>query len=261
MLRGFDCVHRTPSRSHASQKIARMSAERFEEVARIRVLGDATARQLRLEAVDGAAAVGVDESADELVGMLVGDLMLPGLEDDRPVVLPARAVLRERSGPPVPPALDQTHVAVRHAIRLHAPPKAREDEGRDAVLHDPRARPVQEDPQELRSARDLEVAVSEVQAEQICVGSPVGRAPVELWTGAERRSLPGRPANDGGIRNPGCASCVGRRQPTLEKASGLGHLRLAHSSIVSTAADAETQRGSRDSNPGSRFWRPRSWAN
>ena len=31
MFRGFDCVHRIPSRSQYSQNSARMSAERFEK--------------------------------------------------------------------------------------------------------------------------------------------------------------------------------------------------------------------------------------
>ena len=67
---------------------------------RIGVLGHATARQLRLEAVDRTAAVGVDEPAQELARELVGDLALPRLEHDRPVVLAAGAVLRKCLEPP-----------------------------------------------------------------------------------------------------------------------------------------------------------------
>src|SRR3954451_1618487 len=49
-----------------------------EEVARIGVLRGAAARQLRLEAVHGAAAVGVDQAAEEGLGSPVEDHHLPG---------------------------------------------------------------------------------------------------------------------------------------------------------------------------------------
>jgi hypothetical protein len=73
-----------------------MSADRFEKkVARVGVLGDAAARQRRAEAVDRAAAVGVDQAADEVAGVAVDDRLLPGFERDRTLVLATRAVLRE----------------------------------------------------------------------------------------------------------------------------------------------------------------------
>src|SRR5215207_2612131 len=43
---------------------------------------EAPARQLRLEAVDHAAAVGVDQAADELLRVCVDDRALPVGEDD-----------------------------------------------------------------------------------------------------------------------------------------------------------------------------------
>ena len=48
-----------------------MSSERFEKKQRAGVLGHAAALQLRLETVDGPAAVGVDQVAHELVGVRV----------------------------------------------------------------------------------------------------------------------------------------------------------------------------------------------
>ena len=90
MLRWLDCVQRRPSCSHVAQNRPRMSGRHVrEEPARILVLGDATARQLGLEAVDGAAAVGVQQAAQEPPRMLLDDPLLPRLEHDRPLVLAA----------------------------------------------------------------------------------------------------------------------------------------------------------------------------
>jgi hypothetical protein len=50
---------------------------------------------------DDAAAVVLDQAADELFGCLVDEGVLPGLEPDRPVVLSTGTVLGEEAGPVV----------------------------------------------------------------------------------------------------------------------------------------------------------------
>src|SRR5436309_16129851 len=70
-----------------------------EEVADVLILREATARQLGLEAVYAAAAIGVDQATDQFTGMLTCDLALPVFEDDRAGVLPAGPVLREGGWP------------------------------------------------------------------------------------------------------------------------------------------------------------------
>jgi len=70
-----------------------------EEVARILVLGDPPARQLRLEAIDRPAAIAVDQTAQELLRVAVDDLPLPIREHDPAQVLAARTGLRKHSIP------------------------------------------------------------------------------------------------------------------------------------------------------------------
>jgi hypothetical protein len=48
---------------------------------------------------DDAAAVAVDQAADELLGLAVHDFLLPWLEGDEPAVFRPRAVLRQEAGP------------------------------------------------------------------------------------------------------------------------------------------------------------------
>ncbi|BBX11426.1 hypothetical protein MNVM_05070 [Mycobacterium novum] len=48
---------------------------------------------------DDAAAIAVDQAADEFLGGLVDEVFLPRLQPDRPVVLLAGAVLREEARP------------------------------------------------------------------------------------------------------------------------------------------------------------------
>jgi hypothetical protein len=104
-FRGLLCVQRSPSGSQASQNSRRMSAERFEKKYRgIGVLRDATRGQLRPEAVDDARSVGVDQAAEEALGVAIHDLALPSVENDGPQVLAAWSVLREQSIQPFQPA-------------------------------------------------------------------------------------------------------------------------------------------------------------
>ena len=106
MLRGFDCVQRIPSRSQYSQKSPRMSADRFEEPPRIRVLRHPPAGQQRREPIDGPAAVRVQQPAQELPREPIHDLTLPARELDLAVMLAPRPVLGERLGPPLARAPD-----------------------------------------------------------------------------------------------------------------------------------------------------------
>jgi hypothetical protein len=56
-------------------------------------------RERSPHAVNEPAAIGVEQSSSEAVGMLIGDNPLPRLELDPPVVLLTCAVLREQTGP------------------------------------------------------------------------------------------------------------------------------------------------------------------
>ena len=68
-----------------------------EEIAYVRVLGDASAGEPCLEAIDYPATVRVDEAANQRSWMSVRELKLPISQEDRAKVLPSNSVLRKRS--------------------------------------------------------------------------------------------------------------------------------------------------------------------
>jgi hypothetical protein len=81
-----------------AEQPADVGQEVREEVARIAVHRDPARGQARGEDVVDTTSVGVDQPAEEPLGMLIDHRALPIGEHDRPVVLQARSVLREYLG-------------------------------------------------------------------------------------------------------------------------------------------------------------------
>jgi len=95
--------------TRVAEEPANVRREVREELARIRILGPTAGRELRAEAVHVATAVGVDETADELVEMSLHDRLLPKREDDRAGVLAARPDLGKNSDQRLEPAVTSVH--------------------------------------------------------------------------------------------------------------------------------------------------------
>ena len=81
-----DRVQWMPSLSSAPVNSLMMSSDRFEK-SHAAVVGD------------HATAVAVDQPADELLGFVINDGLLPRFEHDAQHVFPAWAVLREQAWP------------------------------------------------------------------------------------------------------------------------------------------------------------------
>jgi hypothetical protein len=103
-----------------AEQRADVGREVGEEVARILVLGDPPARQLRLEAVDAAAAVRVDQPAQEGPRERVHDRALPVGEHDRPLVLAPRARLRKEVQPAAVIRRDADAALPADVVHAHA---------------------------------------------------------------------------------------------------------------------------------------------
>jgi hypothetical protein len=151
-----------------------MSGDMLEKNQRGLVLLDAAAGQLGLEAVDRAAAVRVQEAAQELPRMRLDDLLLPRLEDDRPLMLATAAMLGESLEPTLPAALDAHAPELAMRANPHMPPPAGLDDRASALIDEVGVRGVA-DNHELAFWREPPVA--EVPPEEIGIRRIVGRRP------------------------------------------------------------------------------------
>jgi hypothetical protein len=84
-----------------------------------------------LDAVEVARPVRVDEPANELIWMSVDDALLPWLEGDAPLVLAARAVLREQARPVLPVGRDVQSARMQARLERGAAPANLLDGERD----------------------------------------------------------------------------------------------------------------------------------
>ena len=147
-----------------------------EEITRIRVLGDAAARELRLEAVDGPASVGVDEAAEEGLRPAVDDCALSPVEHDRAVVLSARPVLGEDEWPVLVCGLDH-HSTVRPPgpdVHVDFLPQAQRDR-HDAIVDHVGVEAIEHDSELVAPARRAHATVAEIETEQQAVCPAVER--------------------------------------------------------------------------------------
>ena len=119
--------HCTPSASHASQKMRLMSSERLREL-----VAHVLVPALRvLDAIDVPRAIGVDQSAHELIGVSVDDPLLPRHQRDAALVLAAGAVLREQARPVLPVRRDVERAGVHARLQSGSAPADVLDRERD----------------------------------------------------------------------------------------------------------------------------------
>jgi hypothetical protein len=117
----------------------------------------------------------VDQPAQELTRIRVHDPALPGLEDDRPLVLSTGAVLREHVWPQ-PAATDDTYAFEWCLIAPDVAARRDELHRRPAVLDQLWIPGVAGDHELVAAtAADADVAIAEIQAQQIAVGVSIRR--------------------------------------------------------------------------------------
>lgn len=142
-----------------------------EEVARV-LVPFLPARDRAPDPVGDAAAVGVEQAADQFLGVAVDNVALPGSQFDPALVLPAGAVLREKAGPVLPPG---DHLGAPRPGN-GADPVVRQEglESADALVGETGPGVGAEDAQTphllLAVAGVTDAAVAEVEAEQVAVG-------------------------------------------------------------------------------------------
>lgn len=135
-----------------------------EEVARIRVVPDATARQLHRKAVDAPGSIRVDESPNELLRVAMGDLALPALELDPALVLPACGAAR----------LQYNHRSAVADVPRH--PRWMDSCHRHGALsEDPVVRGIERHSQGPGAPKGPGPSITEVDPDEVCVGSVVQR--------------------------------------------------------------------------------------
>src|SRR5438067_7845711 len=159
---------------------ADVGGEVREEVARIRVRPSPADGKVDREAVDGAAAVRVDEPADQLARMRVRDLSLPVDELDAPLVLLPRPVLGEGDEPDPTPGLESYDGRIWSEIYPDVAPGSRRPDCPRGSVHDLRIRRVEVDPQLRTTTTRRDASVSEVEAEKIGVGPRVLGSPLRI---------------------------------------------------------------------------------
>jgi hypothetical protein len=119
----------------------------------------------------------VQEAAEELAREGADDLALPGLEHDRPRVLAARAVLRERLRPALA-VCDDADASARPVVLCANPSRqARREHGGTARFDESRIRGVARDGEPERAGHLRQMPVTEVQPQEVAVGRFVGWAP------------------------------------------------------------------------------------
>ena len=156
--------------------------------------------------VGRAAAVGLDQAAQEPPRMGLDDRLLPRLEHDRPPMLHPGSVLGEHARPMAGEGADHIHVCVG-GMNDADPVSRREQGGRgDALVDDQRVGAIEEDPESVHVARPgRDRAIAEIEAEEIRVGE-VGHA-------GDRKAVAG--AAHAGPATPSGRPVRRRRQPTL----------------------------------------------
>jgi len=116
----------------------------------------------------------VDQPADELPGVALDDVALPRGEDDRALVLPSRAHLREERGPVLGARGHGDAALDTVAPNGRAHDREREDHRRRALFGDIWIAAVESDAQLEGPSGVGDVPVSEVHAKQVGVGARIG---------------------------------------------------------------------------------------
>ncbi|GIG69644.1 hypothetical protein Pen01_59390 [Phytomonospora endophytica] len=195
--------------------------------------------------VDAAPAVGVDEAAQEGLGVCGKDVALPVCEDDGALVLASPPVLREEAGPVPRVRLHDRAPASRHAarpVRQHGP------HGLRALNEQVGIGGRAGDPQPWRVTDRGDVAVAEVQAEEIGVAHRIGREPGRIIA-PKAGCAPGvsrivrgedlaAPVPDGGARKSVGASSFGYGRPARVHFTGLAaKLQRIHGTTIADRYD------------------------
>src|SRR5260370_14832558 len=89
--------HPKPVERFAAQAVY-VSGPIDEEIPRV-LIPAVAASEGPSHAVDGSAAVGMEEAASEIAGMVGHNFLLPGLKLDRALMFPAGTVLRKQTRP------------------------------------------------------------------------------------------------------------------------------------------------------------------
>ena len=136
-----------------------------------------------------SATVGLDTSLKELDGLLLHDILLPGLQDDRTLMFSSGAVLRKQDRPVVGVGVDD-----RDGSTAARPDWSAGTEHADRVSdarYDILLPLVQRDLQSVGSARASDVPIAQIHPEQVAVRRvlrdfQVGRG---RWWGRQESNL------------------------------------------------------------------------
>lgn len=220
--------------------------------------------------VDEAAAVGVDEAAQKRLGVALEEVPLPVHEDDGPLVLASRSVLRKQARP-TSRVRRELDVRVLGAVReaTGACPAAdlvvrtKRSDRRLAGVDDARVAGVEPDAEPEDAARvGGDAAIPEVEAERVhvlgreggevvlgslAVATLVGGGVFAPHAAARRRAV--QPIADGRARQPGEARDLGGRATLVSKSEDVIHA----SERVHTGIERMFPIGSDGTTPGARL--------
>lgn len=136
-----------------------------------------------------SATVGLDTPLKELDGMLLHDSLLPGLQDDRPLMFSSGAVLRKQDRPAVGVGIDDRDGST--TAKPNRPARTEHVDRPSAARYDMLLPLVQRDLQSVGSARASDVPVAQIHPEHVAVGRvlrdfQVGRG---RWWGRQESNL------------------------------------------------------------------------
>jgi len=115
-----------------------------------------------------AAAVRVNATSYELSGIPHDDLALPAIENDHPLVLVSRPVLRKQAWPPIVIGVDDGHGALPPKANRMARPQIPDRSHR--LADDDVVVTMQVNVKPIRACRAIDIAVAEIEAEEIAIG-------------------------------------------------------------------------------------------